>query len=502
MAAVFYPGKVLYALFPYPWAARLYVIAHTPIAFLGTMADARSFGLSWVGSCLGGLSYAFGAPVLLLNWNVIFLVGAAWIPWGLHAIDGLLRHGRPQGAAELALVLAPSDAGRRSRSSLPDGRLRRRLRRGAGVSDRKSWDADSRRMDRTRSRGRLDHSKPGDGSHAAQVRRERWPCARDLDGHRRRDRLALAPPSGRSPACAAPGRARGLRCLGRGPCGSPDAAGSGVCRTDQRMSTEPEINIYYFSLDPFRIVELVWPNLFGTNAPQSRSWIQAIPSAGDHQLWIDSIYVGGLIPVLAISCAGLRSGPPWRVWLTVFAVVGLVGSFGKYGSPLWWARCGPFTDALGPHDPAFGQPRTDLYLDDGWGSLYGIIATLLPGFRAFRYPSKLLTFSAAAVAVLAAAGWDRATAGETKWARRFALGMLAMSLVGLTFALVARAPVVDYLAGGVPPRTGFAPNDVAGAWTETQQAFAQGVVVFAVAIALIHFAPRRPRTAGRSPCCS
>ncbi len=46
MAAVFYPGKVLYALFPYPWAARLYVIAHTPIAFLGTMALARSFGLS------------------------------------------------------------------------------------------------------------------------------------------------------------------------------------------------------------------------------------------------------------------------------------------------------------------------------------------------------------------------------------------------------------------------------------------------------------------------
>ena len=80
--------------------------------------------------------------------------------------------------------------------------------------------------------------------------------------------------------------------------------------------------------------------------------------------------------------------------------------------------------------------------------------------------------------------------------------MLAMSLVGLTFALVARAPVVDYLAGRVPPRTGFAPNDVAGAWAETQQAFAQGIVVFAVAIALIHLAPRRPRTAGRSPCCS
>ena len=62
MAAVLYPGKVLYALLPYAWAARLYVIAHTIIAFLGMLALGRSCGVSWVGSYLGGLSYAFGAP--------------------------------------------------------------------------------------------------------------------------------------------------------------------------------------------------------------------------------------------------------------------------------------------------------------------------------------------------------------------------------------------------------------------------------------------------------
>ena len=32
VAAVLYPGKVIYALFPYAWGARLYVIAHTIIA--------------------------------------------------------------------------------------------------------------------------------------------------------------------------------------------------------------------------------------------------------------------------------------------------------------------------------------------------------------------------------------------------------------------------------------------------------------------------------------
>jgi hypothetical protein len=106
MAAVLYPGKVLYAVLPYAWAARVYVIAHTIIAFWGLLALSRSCGVSWVGSCLGGLSYAFGAPVLFLYYNVIFLVGAAWTPWGLRAIDRLLRQGLRRGGAELALVLA------------------------------------------------------------------------------------------------------------------------------------------------------------------------------------------------------------------------------------------------------------------------------------------------------------------------------------------------------------------------------------------------------------
>ena len=106
------------------------------------------------------------------------------------------------------------------------------------------------------------------------------------------------------------------------------------------MSGESVINVYHFSLDPFRVVELVWPNPFGTNAPQSRCWLQAVPPAGDHELWIESLYVGGLTLILVLNASGLRSGPSWRAWLTTVAVVGLVGGFGKYGSPLWWAALG------------------------------------------------------------------------------------------------------------------------------------------------------------------
>ena len=43
MFAVFYPGKVLYTLFPYAWSARLHVIAHTVLAFSGLLVLGRSF---------------------------------------------------------------------------------------------------------------------------------------------------------------------------------------------------------------------------------------------------------------------------------------------------------------------------------------------------------------------------------------------------------------------------------------------------------------------------
>ena len=106
IAAVLYPGKVVYAVLPYAWGARLYVIVHQVLAVLGGVALRASFGVSWTGAFLGGLSFGFGGPVLHQYCNVNSLVGAAWLPWGLCAIDRMLRLHRPRAPAELALVLA------------------------------------------------------------------------------------------------------------------------------------------------------------------------------------------------------------------------------------------------------------------------------------------------------------------------------------------------------------------------------------------------------------
>ena len=110
-AAVLYPGKLIYHVLPYPWAARCYLIFHTLLAFLSMLILMRSWQVSGIASAASALSYAFGAPVLLMSSNVIFLVGAAWLPLGIRAADRWVRLGRRWGILELAIVLAMQTLG-------------------------------------------------------------------------------------------------------------------------------------------------------------------------------------------------------------------------------------------------------------------------------------------------------------------------------------------------------------------------------------------------------
>ncbi len=105
-AAVLYPGKLVYWWLPYAWAARAYAIAHVLLAFAGAYALLRAWRVSTTGALLGAMAYGFGAPVLSQTCNVIFLVGASWIPLGFLAIDRWVRLGRRWAIPALAVVLA------------------------------------------------------------------------------------------------------------------------------------------------------------------------------------------------------------------------------------------------------------------------------------------------------------------------------------------------------------------------------------------------------------
>src|SRR5262245_34659300 len=105
-AAVLYPGKVIYTLLPYHWAARVYVLGHMILAFLAMLCASRSWRVSWVGSGISALTYAFSAPILFQYCNIIYLVGAAWLPLGFMAVDLWIRNRSPWAILGLPVVLA------------------------------------------------------------------------------------------------------------------------------------------------------------------------------------------------------------------------------------------------------------------------------------------------------------------------------------------------------------------------------------------------------------
>ena len=108
MAAVLYPGKLLYAVLPYPQAAKCYIIAHALIALMGMLATgAGAWGLSADRRRRSRRSATPSAPRCCRSTsNVIYLVGAAWMPWGFRAIHRLAGPGTRWGMIELSIVLA------------------------------------------------------------------------------------------------------------------------------------------------------------------------------------------------------------------------------------------------------------------------------------------------------------------------------------------------------------------------------------------------------------
>jgi hypothetical protein len=523
-AAVLYPGKVVYALLPYPWAARVYVVAHTALAWATMWLLMRSWGAGATAAGLAALSYAFGAPVLFQSCNVIFLVGAAWLPLGVRAIDRWVRRGRRWGIVELAVVLAMQALGGDPETAYLLGWA------AGGYAAGIAWDR--ARRDRSARRGRW----------AAW-----WLLAALTAWFGATVALGIVLPRLR-PAPVA-GRPSPLAWMG----GMPVVAGSawalaaiaflrswvrrrrsrlGVAwaglalaavlalaasaaqllpvleytRQTQRAESEEagSFDVYPFSLEPFRLVELIWPNVFGSHFGEQTAWANALPLPGVRPLlWVPSLYLGGLIVVLTLGAVSVGRGPPWRSWLSAMALVSLAGSLGQYTSPIWATRAlatiadaRAVTGLLGPLDPPDPTPiRADGRLRDGDGSLYWWMIQVLPGFRQFRYPSKLLVFAALALSALAGMGWDDLVRG-----RRRGMAILLGSFLVLSLALVAcvywqRAAIVAAFRA-VDPDHLFGPFDPAAGFAAIVRSLAQAAAVFGLGLAALGLARARPGWAG------
>jgi hypothetical protein len=106
-SSVFYPGKLLFALpLEFTTNYKLYILLHLVLAGAAAYRLARHWQASQSAGTLAAISYAFGGSVLFQYCNVIYLVGAAWLPVALLAADRMLVGRSWRWSLGLAVVLA------------------------------------------------------------------------------------------------------------------------------------------------------------------------------------------------------------------------------------------------------------------------------------------------------------------------------------------------------------------------------------------------------------
>jgi hypothetical protein len=496
-AAVLYLPKLIYAILPYAWAARVYVMVHTVIAFGGMLWFSRTLGTSWAGSLSAALAYAFGGAVLFQTCNVIYLVGAAWIPWGLGAIDVLIRKRRAVCMAGLGSVLALQVMGGDPEAAYLTG--------ACGAAYAVLLSARSVRLPSRCAcftiivaviagwaivAAGLAYAWPSwlRGIKPMIVGVVIWSIVLWLMIWRRRGELM----SRIWPSILAIGGSGLLAFLLASAQVVPALEFMAGGRRAAGMNGS---EIFRFGLEPLRLAELIWPNVFGVIAPENRWWANALPPSGDHDPWDSSIYLGCMIPLLAVIGVLDHRRVPGRIWLIVIAIFGLAAGLGKYGGPLWWLRFGPFASLIGTHDPLNGIARSAETPGDGFGSVYSILMILLPGFETFRYPGKFSVLLAAAIAALAGMGWDRVVHGNAGKLFRMAAIGCGLSGLLLLLAVVFEQPAVDWLRPRVTADLVFGPPNVSKAWGETQRSLLHGTVMLASIVGIAWLARGRPRMA-------
>jgi Bacterial membrane protein YfhO len=531
-AAVLYPGKLVFAILPYAWGARTYILAHSVLAFLSMLALMRSWGASWFGSALSALGYGFGAPILFQYCNIIYLIGAAWLPLGIHAVDGWVRLGRRWCLLELAIVLSMQVLGGDPQSAYHLGLA------SVGYASFLAWN-----------RATLKRRVPEDHPKRSPRRRGLslvlvattlvvW-CVLTVALAQWLPRLRGPgkPPSALPWALWVPvgvdvawGLAAVSLCVHwrrrgwRFPLGITllGLAGSAVLAASlSSAQLLPVIEFtqgtgrsvalpretYLYTIEPVRLIELAWPNILGMPLEGKSYWGDAIMTPGGRSKgWIPSLYLGGLFVALALSSLALRSGHPWRVWLTVIGLLSLLGSLGQYTSPIWVARAVDVTSRsptfhhwladLGPMDGVDSTTiRPDGYLRDCDGGFYWWLTTVFPGFRQFRYPAKLFTLTAMAIAALAGFGWDRLGAERGRGIATFFILFLVLTLTALSFAVFQKERILASFHAVTRPSM-FGPVDAAAAHLAIIRSLGQAAIVFAAGLLLVSLARARPRLAG------
>jgi len=491
-SSVFYPGTLVFLLpLDYAWAYKLYVMGHLLLAAGAAYRLARRWGGSVEASGMGAMSYAFSGNVLFQYCNVVFLVGAAWLPLAVLAADRMLTEGsgfgvqgsgsrgqgagirdqgtvgrvlaRVRGAMLFGAVLALMTLGGNAEMAYHAGLIAAFYAAWLAWEERigrRDTPEKERGPDRRSRLLRLAASRPALLALAAAA-------GLLLSAVQVLPSMELSRRSGRAASTTArtvyelPKHL--LRAPPHSPAGQTHWADGLLCRRLEPGTHHQ--HAYHFSVGPWRLAEYLWPNVSGRQFPVHRRWLDVI--RGEGRVWVPSLYMGLFPLLLALAALRLRKGQAQQTWLSWLALLTVIAGFGAYG--LGWL-VHEIQIAAG-HDPAgpwrVGAP---------FGGLYWLLTVLLPGYVSFRYPAKLLVIAALALSMLAVRGWDGAWAGPSPRMRRGLLCLGGLSLLG-TLGVLAMFPLRERWLGQVPANVLFGPLDKTGACLDLLFAFLQTAVL-------------------------
>lgn len=513
----FYPGKLIFfltAIFPgsYGFCYKWYILLHFPIAFFGMYRLARHWSLSRSGGALAALCYTFSGPVFFQYCNVIFLIAAAWLPWGLLQGDRLLRTGHIKNLLGLSAILFLMISGgepqmayltgllcftlwtyyyflnRKERVKEPEDELRRRRKGKTRKPLFLAIHETTARVVQCRL-GLLILSGIFGGILSFAVILPAQKMARQTD------RAVLPMPSSiwQIPTLLIQNRSRGMEhnLAHNIPVASRKGKSSGVLIHEGIFAKEPiqgthASAIYMRSLMPLRSAEFFWPSFCGNPMSNDQWW--ASPLCRD-LFWSPSIYFGIFPVLLAITALRFRRRcdhsprTTIRIWLSWTALVFFLATWGTYG-PAWFARTFssifivPQSLEYGPYEPV--------------GGVYWLFTVFLPLFASFRYPEKLMTIVILAAALLAGLEYDRVL--ESKSFRRLGIVTALFSLI--LFGLLAIFGTERLLPECLEKR--LLPLDASGTDRVLRLTFLQPLVMLALYFLLFYVTKRKGGTSHKS----
>lgn len=362
--ACFYPLNLLFWFLPPVEGLRYYLLFHYPWAGVGMYLLLRDLKLRPAGAAMGALSFAFCGYLVCQHINLIYLISPTYFPWALFGFRRLsLNPTLPRVLAAGAVIALPFLAGE------PQGAALAAL---MGIT------------------------------------------------------YALWNPR----AAPAPKRIRGL-VSSLGWLSAPVIfALAGVmiqflpswefAHFTERAAGVSLADSTCWSFYPLRLLELIWPNLWGSPWPENHFWGAFMTDWCFPLPWTLSLYLG-LWPLLA---AGYALSQPHREshFFALLALIALLFALGRYT---------PF---------------------------YGLAYHLVPGVKLFRYPEKYLAPLCFALAALAGIG-THSFLERFPPNRRFrlvALPFLALLVLLSLAGWLGREALEQWLADFLrQPRVGF-----------------------------------------------